>query len=406
MRTLLNMVIPQPWRGSLLALVASLTLLFGLTIDSLSSMIAVWMGATAFHHCFFVLPISLFLIWQKREDLARQIPCHEPRALLLLIAFAVLWLLGRAGQIQFFEHVALVGLGISITLAVFGFLIGRLLAFPLVFLGFMVPFGDFLVPTLQQFTADFTVLFLRLIGIPTFHDGIMIETPTGLFEVAEACAGIRFLIANVMIATLFAYLAMGKLWKWGVFLALSVIIPIIANGFRATGIVLIAYWTDNEYAAGVDHLVYGWGFFAAVMLGFLAIGSRLADWPDEAKPSTLSSIDVDVSPWRPSFALPLAALIAAAPLYAAIILEQTPEHTGLDAKRALSPILAQSLAPACKTAHDQGKVWRPSFNKADFSRGLQLDCGGRSVDLFSCLLCLRARRCRIDPSCQPAGRWR
>lgn len=376
------MTIPKQWRNSLAALIASLALLLALNSESLSSMVAVWMGATTYHHCFFVLPISFFLIWQKRKELARLIPCHEPLALLPLLAFALLWLVGRAGQIQLFEHVALVGMAISITLALLGLTIGRLIAFPLLFLGFMVPFGDFLVPALQQFTADFAVLMLRLVDIPIFHDGILIETPSGLFKVAEACAGIRFLIANVMVATLFAYLAMGRLWKWAVFLGLSVVVPIVANGFRATGIILIAYWTDNEYAAGVDHLVYGWGFFAAVMLSFLAIGSWMADWPDEPQHAELISIDVDVSPWRPAFALPLIALIAAAPAYATIVLERTPDAIALDPKSALSPSLAQNLAPACKAASGDIDAWRPAYQKADFSRGLQLDCGGRPVDLF------------------------
>jgi exosortase A len=328
------------------------------------------------------LPISLFLIWRKREDLARLTPCYEPLALVPLLAAALLWLVGRAGQIQLFEHVALIGMAISITLAVLGWTIGRLIAFPLLFLGFMVPFGDFLIPALQQFTATFAVLLLRMIGIPVFHDGIMIETPSGRFEVAEACAGIRFLIANVVVATLFAHLAMKKLWKWVLFLGLSVAVPIIANGFRATGIMLIAYWTDNTYAAGIDHIVYGWGFFAAVMLLFLAIGSWMADWPDEAQHADLRSIVVDVSPWRPAFALPLIALIAAAPAYAKIVLERAPDIVAVDPKSALSPKLVQHLAPACKTASDEANDWRPLFKKADFSRGLQLDCDGQPVDLF------------------------
>ncbi len=183
-------------------------------------------------------------------------------------------------------------------------------------------------------------------------------------------------------ATLFAHLAMGRLWKWGLFLALSVIVPIVANGFRATGIVLIAYWTDHEYAAGVDHLIYGWGFFAVVMLVFLAIGSWMADWPEEPKHGTLSSIAVDVSPWRPAFALPLFALIAAAPLYATIMLDRVPQAIVPDVKAALSSSLVESLAPACKTGTAKGGTWRPTFKQADFSRGLQLDCGGQPVDLF------------------------
>lgn len=376
------MVTFGPWWKSLTALIASFALLLSVFSESLTSMIAVWMGSTTYHHCFFVLPISLFLIWQRRADIARIIPCHEPVALISLFAFAFLWLIGRAGQIQFFEHVALVGMIISITLALLGLSVGKLIAFPLLFLGFMVPFGDFLIPALQVFTADFAVLLLRLIDIPIFHDGIMIETPTGLFEVAEACAGIRFLIANIVVATLFAYIAMGRLWKWGAFLALAVIVPIIANGLRATGIILIAYWTDHEYAAGVDHLIYGWGFFAAVMLIFLAIGSWMADWPEEPKNRLVGSIDVDVNPWRPAFALPLLALIGAGPLYATVVINPVPATASVDPKKALSPALAQNLAPGCEPAEEQAQTWRPLFKKADFSKSFQLDCGGQPVDLF------------------------
>lgn len=371
-----------PWWNSLVALLATFILMLSVFFDSVSSMMAVWIGATTYHHCFLVLPISLFLVWQRREALARITPCHEPFALLPLLAFAFLWLTGRAGQIQLLEHVALIGMAISITIALLGFSVARLIAFPLAFLLFMVPFGDFLIPTLQTFTADFAVLLIRMLDIPIFRDGIMIETPSGLFEVAEACAGIRFLIANVMVATLFAHLAMGRVWKWAVFLALAFIVPIIANGFRATGILLIAYWTDHEYAAGVDHLIYGWGFFAVVMLTFLAIGSWMADWPDDAGHKRIGSIEVDVSPWRPAFSLPLVVLILAAPVYATAVIDQVPGTTVIDPKKALSPTLAQSLAPACKTAGIDGESWRPLFKKADFSRSIQLDCAGHSVDLF------------------------
>ncbi|MGI9493068.1 MAG: exosortase C-terminal domain/associated protein EpsI, partial [Geminicoccaceae bacterium] len=121
---------------------------------------------------------------------------------------------------------------------------------------------------------------------------------------------------------------------------------------------------------------------AAVMLLFLAIGSWIADWPEERENAEPHSIHVDVSPWRPVFALPLIGLIVAAPAYAKLVLERAPDAVALDPKSALSPKLVQHLAPACKTASDDADDWRPLFKKADFSRGLQLDCGGQPVNLF------------------------
>ena len=323
-------MIPSPWRLPLLTLALSFAMLLALTADTTVSMVSLWLAATTYNHCFLVLPIALVLIWMKRSHLAALTPRQEMLALVPLLGFALLWLIGRAGQIQLFEHLALVGMAISVVIALLGRHIAKAIAFPLAFLFFMVPFGDVFVPGLQQFTANFSVVLLRLTGVPVFHDGIMIETPSGLFEVAEACAGIRFLIANIMVGALFAYLALRGLWKWALFMALAVILPIVANGLRAFGIILIAYLTDNQYAAGVDHIVYGWGFFAAIMIAFLAIGNAMADGSSSsADPATDGSLDGFAGMpagqvWQPALVLPVMVLIMAVPLYANVVLDRGP----------------------------------------------------------------------------------
>ncbi|MEM7045777.1 MAG: exosortase A [Pseudomonadota bacterium] len=378
----LRLEIPNPWRLPLVALLLTLALLLTIVADTLATMIGLWQAATTYHHCFFVLPIALFLVWQKRRRLARMMPQLEPLALLLLAAFALLWLVGRAGQVQLFEHTALVGMAVSVVVALLGRAIAWTIAFPLVFLFFMVPFGDIFVPPLQQLTANFSVAMLHLVDIPVFHDGIMIETPSGLFEVAEACAGIRFLIANIMVGALFAHLAMNRLWKWALFMAIAVILPIIANGFRAFGIIWIAYLTDNEYAAGVDHLVYGWGFFAAIMIAFLAIGNAIADWSsaeDDVDGAVQAS---EGKSWRPTHALPAVLLVAGAPLYATLVLDHQPHDIAIDPKLMLDPMLALDLGPACEANHTSSGEWRPRFDHADMTQGLTVDCGDGPIDLF------------------------
>jgi hypothetical protein len=61
------------------------------------------------------------------------------------------------------------------------------------------------------------------------------------------------------------------------FFAIAAIFPIFANILRVYGIILIAYYTDMEYAAGADHLIYGWFFFAFVLMCLLGIGEWLRD---------------------------------------------------------------------------------------------------------------------------------
>jgi EpsI family protein len=65
------------------------------------------------------------------------------------------------------------------------------------------------------------------------------------------------------------------------FVALCLIVPVIANALRALGIILLAYATDHRVATGVDHVIYGWIFFGVVMVGLLAIGRAWRE-PDSA----------------------------------------------------------------------------------------------------------------------------
>jgi EpsI family protein len=149
--------------------------------------------------------------------------------------------------------------------------------FPLAYLGFLVPFGDELVPPLQMITAAITIALVRLSNIPASIDGVFIDTPAGLFEVAEACSGVKFLIAMIALGVLVCNLCFKSWQRRTLFMALCLAVPVLANGLRAFGIVWAAQYVGAEKAAGVDHLIYGWVFFALVIAAVMAIGWRFFD---------------------------------------------------------------------------------------------------------------------------------
>lgn len=340
---------------------ALLTLLAGAVFwPTVLSMAAVWWSTPTFHHGFAVLPVTLVLIWRKRRQLAAEPVRPEPRALAPLALGAALWLAGEAGALQLFQHAGLAVMLAALAFGVCGWALIRHGWFPLLFLGFMVPAGDQLVPLLQDVTAAIAVWLLQAAGIPVMRDGVLLQTPSGLFEVAEACAGIRFLIANIVVASVFAHLNYRRWYKAAAFMALCIVVPILANGVRGFGIMLIAYWTDNEYAAGVDHIVYGWGFFAVVMLATLYAGSLFADRPAAEAPAQPKPGPAEgVARWMPvSRAQPLVtALMAlgllAAPAYAALVLGNAP----WEAPSHLTP----PRAGGAWTAAPGAPGWRPVF---------------------------------------------
>jgi exosortase/archaeosortase family protein len=115
--------------------------------------------------------------------------------------------------------------------------------------------------------------------VPAALHGFFIDTPVGRFEVAEACSGVKFLIAMIALGTLVAHLCFRSWTRRAVFMAACVVVPILANGVRAWGTIYVAQSRGVEFAAGFDHIVYGWIFFAIVMAVLLGAASPFFDRP-------------------------------------------------------------------------------------------------------------------------------
>ena len=194
------------------------------------------------------------------------------------------WLIAAVLDIQEGRQLMLVAMFQVVLLVALGpRLVWSLLA-PLLFLFFLVPSGAFLVPSLQKITAHISVAGLQLLHIPVFSDGFMIEIPEGTFEIAEACAGLRFLIASIVFGCFFAVVMYRSYFKRIVFIALSVAVPIAANGMRALGIIVLAHLEGSAAAVEADHVLYGWLFFTLVIMLLIAIGMTFAEKPGSPHP--------------------------------------------------------------------------------------------------------------------------
>jgi exosortase A len=272
------------WSIHLIVLAALVALLSWFNWRAIENAVQVWWVSPTFSHCFMIIPISGYLVFRRRHDLAGAVPSVCPIALLLvppLILFAVA---GSVADINEFEQLAFIAMLQVLIVAVLGPTIYRKIIFAALFLFFLVPTGDYLIGPLQRFTTHFVSSGLTILGIPHITNGDIIKLSNGTFEVAEACAGLRFLIATVAIGVLFVGLTYRRLHKAVLFIVACLVVPVIANGFRALGIVLVAHWTDNRIAVGLDHIVYGWGFLVAILLILMLIGSRYADAAPKEEP--------------------------------------------------------------------------------------------------------------------------
>ncbi len=261
------------WRlaaGLTLGLLAVLT---GLFWPTFYSMVEVWKRSETFTHGFLIFPISAWLIWGRRHHLARLTPQSDWRGLVLLALVGMAWLLADAGSVRVAAQYAFIALLVATVWTVLGLHVVRAILFPLMFLFMAVPIGEFLIPPLMDFTANFTVSALQFTGIPVYREGTFFSIPSGDWSVVEACSGLRYLIASITLGTLYAYLTYRSWKRRALFTLAAFIVPVFANGARAYLIVMIAHLSNMQLAVGVDHFIYGWVFFGLVMLLLFWIGS-------------------------------------------------------------------------------------------------------------------------------------
>ncbi len=240
-------------------------------------MTEIWMRSDTFAHGFFVFPISAWLIWRKRDEVARLTPSPSYCPLILILFIGFVWLLARSVGLNVVEQLALVSILICSVWAVLGGTVMKTLAFPLGFLFLAVPMGEFLVPTLMEITADITVGLLQLTGISVYREGLSWQIPSGHWSVVWDCSGIRYLMASITLGCLYAYISYRRFYKRIVFMAFSVILPIIGNGLRAYGIVMIFHLGYPQIGHATDHYIYGWLFFGVLMLIMFSVGSIWKD---------------------------------------------------------------------------------------------------------------------------------
>lgn len=361
--------------GYLLVGFCAVALVLALLRETAAAIIATWITSATFNYGFLILPICFYLAWQKRAELALITPSPDLRGLVLVVLAALAWLAGHVTGTLVVQELSLAILIQTLILTMYGWPLCRVLIFPLLYLFFAVPMGEALIPPLQSVTAASAVTLLRWVGVPVFSNGNIISIPTGNFYVAEACSGTRYLIGSLAVGVLFAGLMYRSWLRRGLFLVMSMIVPIIANGVRAFGIILIAYLTDNEFAVGVDHIIYGWLFFSLVTFVVLGIGSSFRDREDLAPASAPPHMGGRL---RSVVNVALVGVVALIPMAAAKVYG---DH--IDALRPSGSVrLGLPEVAGYRRLEARPDPYAPTFAGADAQAGAVYAAPGGAVDLY------------------------
>jgi exosortase A len=371
-----------PRAGALLALLLAWTLFW--YFETGSAIVGIWLRSETFTHGFLVVPIVLWMVWRKRGSLSHLQPQPNAWGVALLGMAGLAWMLGELVAINALTQLAFVAMLALLVPALLGLAVARALLFPLAFLFFAVPFGEFAMPQLMEWTADFTVLALRLSGIPVYREGLQFVIPSGNWSVIEACSGVRYLIASVTVGTLFAYLNYQSTKRRVLFIVVSILVPVIANWLRAYMIVMLGHLSGNKLATGVDHLIYGWVFFGIVIMLMFMIGARWA----EPEPS-VSAADIDsvtqTKPLSPGAAVARPRFELAAVLIAVLVALPLGANWAMNhATDTAQPQLTAParLSPQWALVSDQAPEFKPAFQDPSAEINRLYTAGQQVVGLY------------------------
>ncbi|NCP40311.1 MAG: exosortase A [Rhodoferax sp.] len=366
------------YAGALVLLLAWALFLF---FDTASAMVGIWLRSDTFTHGFVVVPIVLWLVWHKRATLAQLPPQPNPWALPLLALVAFAWLLGDLVAINALTQLALVAMLVLLVPALLGLPVTRVLGFALAFLFFAVPFGEFAMPQLMNWTADFTVMALRTSGIPVYREGLQFVIPSGNWSVIEACSGVRYLIASLTVGVLFAYLNYQSTLRRVLFIAVSIVVPVIANWLRAYMIVMLGHLSGNKLAAGVDHLIYGWVFFGIVILLMFMVGARWA----EPEPAIVLRADQDPSSPETLAHSDFARLVGVSVIAALLLAAPQGARWALEHSTNAAEVKLQApaqLAPGWSVATEPPPAFTPAFQNPSAAINTSYTSGADKVGLY------------------------
>ena len=424
-----------------LALVAGIWL-FVIVVFSRSygSMWDLWQ--TSDHrHGVLVFPISMFLIWRTRHELA-DIPLKlQLSGAPLLVLLAACWGLATLAGVQVLEHFFALALIPAAVYTFAGYRLTRVLAFPLFFLMLGTPISDSLIPVLMRITADISSGLLQISGIPTLRSGQYISLPGGEFVVAEVCSGARYLIAGLTVILVYGHLAYSTIGKKLILASITIVVLVFANGLRAYIVMAIASYSDMRVFGGRDHIYFGWILFGVTMVAIMWFGSRYAERdaffsaqpaPAEggARPVPRSlpiaalgliMLAVTVKPLVSGFGLIGPAVVVAAALLAfslivsraagdatpasdrpagshapvglrdllvgmsaLAILAFTPEIVETAERGAVQTVHTTDLSALvpCTPAGPWSSAWQPRFRNPDSEVAAGFDCDGRTVNVY------------------------
>jgi exosortase len=237
-----------------------------------------WLADPNYRHGIIIPLLSGYLLWSRREELARaEREGGGALGFAIVAAAAALLIIGTAASEFFTVRFSLPLMLIGYALVLKGSAFTKKALFPLLFLFMMIPLPYIIYYKIsfpmQIMSARISAATLDLLQIPVIRRGNILILPNYELEVVAACSGLRSLMTMFTLALVFAAFSGFGVARRIILVACAVPAAIFANTLRLVVTAAGAYSVSAAFAEGTLHQIAGLiVFFAGFLLLALCLG--------------------------------------------------------------------------------------------------------------------------------------
>ena len=249
---------------------------------TLISLIRAWSFSDDYSHGFFIIPISIYLLWAKRDEL-REVPVRPSNCGgILVVGSLLLYILARLAGIATLASLSIIPLICGIVIYLFGFAIFKKCLFPLAFLVFMIPVPSqvysSLTNSLQLIVSKVSVWAAGLLSIPLFREGNIIHLPDRTLQVVQACSGLRSLMMLLTLSAFIGYLTLKSNFLRTILLVTGVPVAILVNIIRVFIMIIAFHYFNYDLTTETTHTIFGIILFILALAIIASTKRALSIW--------------------------------------------------------------------------------------------------------------------------------
>lgn len=253
---------------------------------------SVWSSDEDYSHGFVILPISLYLLWRKRDVLASQPIQPSMAGTAVFVLWVGLYSIGMIARISTIEDLSMLVFTVGVVGILASWSAAKVFLFPSFFLIFMFPIPSEIYTRVTNplllISTTMSFHLLDVLGLPVLQEGNLLSLPNYSMQVVLACSGIRSLITIMTFSMLMGYLMTSSNFQRFLVFIIAIPIAMLGNVFRITVTSLLAYYVSHDAAEGYSHAFAGlvtFGLSLALLYGCV----ELILWYSKKKESLPSS---------------------------------------------------------------------------------------------------------------------